>query len=410
MISVCMPYFNRREHLLASIAAYRDLYAHLDLEIVICDDGSTPSLEDISGCKIVRLEQKDIALNPCVPINAAIRASTGDVIVLTNPEVVHTENVLNGMLAELVGEKDYVTVACFDPALGWLAGPKTKYDSGGRFPIPRGSHFHFCAMFRRSLFDEVGGFDEMYRFGQGCDDSDWLWKVYVAGANFKLAPGIVTHARAERTKWFGSTEQNAELLISKWKHLPEFLWSDSAHMSRMQRGWAGGLSDGTPCGSGSTRTNTAKICEWLPKVFEDYGISSLNDAGAGDMRWTQGAVLYRPIQYKPFDLVPREQGVVQIDISKTALPKADAILCRHVLIHMDPPRICETLRLFQASGARYLIASQYWADDEFDPAQYFHRTDLCDTYGLGMPLEWVADTDDEGCFLAIWDLASLPIC
>ena len=137
---------------------------------------------------------------------------------------------------------------------------------------------------------------------------------------------------------------------------------------------------------------------------------SLNDAGAGDMHWLDDIILFKPIDYRPFDLVPREPGVKQIDISKTALPKADAILCRHVLIHMDPPRVQATLQFFMQS-ARYLIASQYPTDNKFDPNVYFNRTNLTiPPYGLGEPIAITRDTDDEGCFLAVWDLARLPIC
>lgn len=401
-----MPYWHRAEHFAASLAAYRKLYSHLDLEFSIADDGSYPALE-APGCVVTQLPLKPVALNPCTPINTAIRASIGDIIVLTNPEVLHTENVLDGMLKTLQGPKDYVTVACQNEDGSWLAGPGVDYGSGGRWPVPPNSHFHFCAMFRRSLFDEVGGFDEEYRFGQSGDDADWLWRVYSAGAVFKLAPGVVLHARGERTQWFGDLETNANLLFQKWGHLYDFRWSDAACAARMRLGWDGGRSAGTDCGPGSSPAGTAAIREWLPKIIDEYRINSICDAGAGDMCWIHDAVPAN-VRYLPFDLVPRSPSVMKLDIAKTAMPKCSAILCRHVLIHMDPPRVKQALRRFHQS-ARYLIASQYPGGNAFDPDKYFNHTDLtAPPYGLGEPL--ATEPDAPGSYIAIWDLSKADLC
>lgn len=213
-----MPYYQRQAELDRSLAAYRSVYAGTALEFSICDDGS-PDPVIAPGCRVVALPKKTYALNPCVPINAAVRHSTHDIIVLTNPEVVHSEPVLDKMREALRDEDDYVTTGCRDSGSNeWLAGPRTKYGSRGREPVPPGGHFHFCAMFHRSLFARLGGFDEQFRHGQGCDDNDWLWKLYATGANFKYVPGVVWHYRTPH-KWTGTTAQNAKILRSKWRHL-----------------------------------------------------------------------------------------------------------------------------------------------------------------------------------------------
>lgn len=212
-----MPYWQRQKELDRSLAAYRRIYGHLDLEISICDDGSpVPVLAD--GCVVTRLPAKKIGLNPCVPINAAVRASSGDVIVLTNPEVEHREDVLTGMLAMLEHPDDYVTVACQDVSGMWIAGPMVNYAyENGRMPVPPNAHFHFCAMFHRELFERVGGFDEEYRFGRSMEDNDWLWSLDAAGARFKLAPGMVWHYRTPHA-YAGSHPANLDRLTRKWGH------------------------------------------------------------------------------------------------------------------------------------------------------------------------------------------------
>lgn len=212
-----MPYWQRQKELDRSLAAYRRIYGHLDLEISICDDGSpVPVLAD--GCVVTRLPAKKIGLNPCVPINAAVRASSGDVIVLTNPEVEHREDVLTGMLSMLEHPDDYVTVACRDVSGMWIAGPEVNYAfANGRMPVPEGAHFHFCAMLTRELFERVGGFDEEYRFGRSLEDNDWLWSLDAAGARFKLAPGMVWHYRTPHA-YAGSHPANLDRLTRKWGH------------------------------------------------------------------------------------------------------------------------------------------------------------------------------------------------
>jgi len=216
-ISICMPYWQRQSELDRSLAAYRRLYGHLDIEISICDDG-TPVPVRAPGCVVTRLKSKRIGLNPCVPINAAVRASSGDVIVLTNPEVEHREDVLTGMLAMLEHPDDYVTVACQDVSGMWIAGPMVNYlYENGRMPVPPNAHFHFCAMFHRELFDRAGGFDEEYRFGRSLDDNDWLWSVAEAGARFKVAPGQVWHYKTPHS-YAGSHLSNLERLKAKWGH------------------------------------------------------------------------------------------------------------------------------------------------------------------------------------------------
>lgn len=219
-ISVAMPYWNRQTLLEQSLAAYAKVYPKLDIEFSICDDGSLFPVK-APGCKVTTLPLKTRALNPCVPINVAVRACTRDIIVLTNPEIEHREPVLLQMLEALKGPNDYVMAACHDPELGVIAGEGTPYGRQGRLPIPRGADLHFCVMFHRELFERAGGFDDEYRFGLGCDDNDWLWRLYVAGANFKRVPGVVWHHRTLH-RWPGTLEKNAALLEKKWGHLEEY--------------------------------------------------------------------------------------------------------------------------------------------------------------------------------------------
>lgn len=216
VISVCMPYYQRQALLDQSLAAYRAHYG--DIEISICDDGS-PDPVKAPGCVVTTLPRKLGALNPCVPINRAVEAASGDVLVLTNPEIEHRTPILDAMLEDLeaLGPKGYVTASCYDDRGIWIAHSSIKPFENGRGYMPAGSQFHFCAMFYRSLWDEAGGFDEDYREGSHFDDNDWLMRLERAEAKFKHRDDLITYHHPTGTSWpEGGWQRNAVLFARKW--------------------------------------------------------------------------------------------------------------------------------------------------------------------------------------------------
>ena len=217
-ISVCVPYWDRQPALTRLFADYARLYSELPIEFSVCDDGSpTPArAPEDANVILTRLPAKRGPLNPCVPINAAVVAATGNIIVLTSPEVEHFKDaVLYEMLELLIKPMDYVVASCCDVTTSiWISGPKTNYTNRGQAGMPPGGHYHYLTMFSRTLWDKVGGFDEAYRHGVGCDDNDWAWRLYEAGADFKTITGTVWHHRTKRLKW--KMQHNRSLFQKTW--------------------------------------------------------------------------------------------------------------------------------------------------------------------------------------------------
>lgn len=213
MISICVPFWDRQPALDSMVATYAQ-YADLPLEFSLCDDGSRLPARPPHEWHVTRLPAKAGPLNPCVPINCAVAASHGDIIVLTTPEIFHPQPVLRELLTLIQHEDDYAIACCRDRRKGiWLAGPETSYSDGGRLPVPPGGHFHFLVAFTRSLWQRAKGFDEDYRKGQACDDNDWLWRVYEAGARFRTTTGFVWHT-TNRVDW--RLTHNTALFYQKW--------------------------------------------------------------------------------------------------------------------------------------------------------------------------------------------------
>lgn len=220
MVSVCVPYWNDGPALDTMVRLYRKLYPDLALEFVVADDGSHRLPAEHPDCTIVRLPNKTRPLNPCVPINAAVAASTGEYVALTKVKVWHNGPVLLEMLELHQTRMDYVTARClgigYGPAQTLLAGPGVDYTMMGRLPVPPGGHFHFLALFHRSLWKKAGGFDEAYRNVQAADDNDWLWRLHAVGARFKSTVGSVSQQRSQ-TKW--NLPHGRDLFHQKWPHV-----------------------------------------------------------------------------------------------------------------------------------------------------------------------------------------------
>ena len=197
----------------------------VEIGVLVVDDGS-PEPARIGDkfpwpVSIIRLPGKTQALNPSVPFNVGVAASHGYIIVLTNPEVIHREAILPAMRDRLndLGPKGYVIAACMGP--GWWYCHSTDMPSDnsvGRSPTPPGSGFHFCSMLRRSLYDEIGGFSEEYRDGQGFEDNDFLWKLHKAGAKFEICDDLVTdHFPCPRSNWVkGGGARNKAIFEKAW--------------------------------------------------------------------------------------------------------------------------------------------------------------------------------------------------
>jgi glycosyltransferase involved in cell wall biosynthesis len=231
MISVVMPYWRRKEALEKTLSQYKKLYSDFkSLEIIIVDDGS-PEPATIEGqwpwpISVIRLPKKGGALNPCIPFNVGATAAYGDILCITNPEVIHQVPILRDMADELerLGPTGYVAASCWDEASKvWychthLCPPEQKM---GRARIPEGAGFHFFAMFYLSFFESIEGFCEAYRDGQGFEDNDFLWKLHKAGAKFKIRDDLVTHhQQCPRTQWpKGGHDRNMKLFESRWECL-----------------------------------------------------------------------------------------------------------------------------------------------------------------------------------------------
>jgi len=116
-----------------------------------------------------------------------------------------------------------------------------------------------------------------------------------------------------------------------------------------RNGWTGGLPE-TPCGFGSKLSQTVRQRLWIPELVRKYNINSIN--------WIREIEFPRKIQYRAYDLVPRNQQVITLDILDIVPPKTDLIMCLWVLNHFNELHTNKAMENIRASKTKYLLVTQ----------------------------------------------------
>jgi GT2 family glycosyltransferase len=197
---------------LESIASSLSLARPIEAEIVVVDNASEDATSEVvrawsAGCEFPVNLVFEGRKGVCNARNCAIRAARGALLVWTDDDCRLDQNyvknalrhdaqdpepVLRGGRIELGDPSDLPITIKTDPTpRRWNIGMR----SARREPL------YFCLyganmMMRRSLLEIVGPFDE--RIG---DDTDLIYRCYVAGITIEYAPDIVVFHYHGRKTW-----------------------------------------------------------------------------------------------------------------------------------------------------------------------------------------------------------------
>jgi hypothetical protein len=121
-------------------------------------------------------------------------------------------------------------------------------------------------------------------------------------------------------------------------------------------------------GPGSSIVAAARVVAELPILLAKFSIKSIADVPCGDLNWLQNIDL-EGINYSGYDIVPELVNLLAdkypsyrfsvLDASLEVLPKNDLIICRDLFVHLTIKQSCSTLKNFQESGSRYLLATTF---------------------------------------------------
>lgn len=115
--------------------------------------------------------------------------------------------------------------------------------------------------------------------------------------------------------------------------------------------------------------NTTLVRSNLPELLRELRVGTMLDAACGDCNWISGVDL--GVRYIGADidkislrnarrrLRGPEWSLVELDITKGALPQADLVLCRDCLQHLPNRHVSRFLGNFLASRNTWLLATSH---------------------------------------------------
>jgi hypothetical protein len=186
-------------------------------------------------------------------------------------------------------------------------------------------------------------------------------------------------------------------------------------------------------GVGSDLEQTAAVRRELPALLARHQIKSLVDAPCGDLFWLRQVAGLELDSYIGVDIVPElvdrlssatpipNAEFRRLDVVSDPLPKADAILCRDLLVHLNYQQIYRCLRNFRASGSTYLLVTTFphWANADIASGRWRPVNLRAEPFSFPEPLDGIVEGNTqpsarlgisyEDKSLALWRLADLPI-
>ncbi len=197
--------------------------------------------------------------------------------------------------------------------------------------------------------------------------------------------------------------------------------------------WKVNSKKSVPCGYGSKVQNTEMARTFIQECIDRFDIKSINDAGCGDFSWMKLLNL-DDIKYSGFDIngdmiddlkeIYPEVNFFEHDIVNKILPKADLIICRDCLFHLQFKSILNALKLFKDSGAKWLITTSHdeqLLNIDLSEVQYISRDSKYynEHYGfrelnlqiypfnLPKPIDYIDENPAYNRILAIWELQEI---
>lgn len=195
--SILMPCFARPNQLHNTFLSFSHHYSSRDdYEVIICHDTKEKTLyPDVwkATLQVVKEWSDRISINmfeggsagvsnPCIAYNQMADMANGEFLILTNPECFHENDVLGGF-DELLSDNcdDYIVCACKDSVYkpqvfkaDTFEGIRFEFKQWIQHTVHTNRCLHFCSVISKGNYKMIGGFDEMYRFGSGREDVDFL--------------------------------------------------------------------------------------------------------------------------------------------------------------------------------------------------------------------------------------------
>lgn len=199
-VSVVIPTRNRAADLGRCLTALAgQSYPLAQVEIIICDDGSTESLaEPLATARSLGLPIRCLRQEPSGPAaarNLGIRAAEGPVIALTDSDTVPDQEWLTKLMAALARSPHAAGVEG-----RVVANNEGQFDPLGEGPDNRtGGVYLTCnCAYRRTALVAAGGFDETFPF-PAYEDTELAARIIESGPIVWQPEAVVVHPQRPLT-------------------------------------------------------------------------------------------------------------------------------------------------------------------------------------------------------------------
>jgi len=211
-VSIIIPCYNQGVYLYEALAGLE--CNSKDYEIIIVNDGSTevPTLEAIDdlankGFKIITQENAGLA----AARNTGIKASEGSYIMLLDADNI-VERAFIKKSVKIFDLQPQISVIYSDAV---FIGAKTGIWEVGEFNLQKlmiANYIDACAMVRKSVFNELGGYDsEMKDIESGWEDWEMWLRIAFSGKQFYYLPEVGFRYRVNENSMIEGIKNSYEI-------------------------------------------------------------------------------------------------------------------------------------------------------------------------------------------------------
>ncbi|ARF08273.1 glycosyltransferase family 2 [Catovirus CTV1] len=194
-ISIVFSHYNRINQFVLTLSQI-EKFRNESIEIIVVDDNSCCSdkvmlLKDLFclNIKIKMIGAEKNHINPCIAYNKGICLTEGEIIILQNPEVCYTSNIIEYVLKN-VNDRNYLSFNCLSLKSyqdNILLKNNINNDIMKLFDKNNSqwynhktlnpTYYHFCSAITKKNLLKIRGFSHEYRDGYCYDDSDLVHKI-----------------------------------------------------------------------------------------------------------------------------------------------------------------------------------------------------------------------------------------
>ena len=194
--SFLMPYYDRAGQLEKTLFSFVNFYSYRkeSFEVIIIEDSKNVkdnkkhndllnTLKKFYSLLNIKhfLHKGPETVNPVRLFNIGAKASFGEYLIITNPECVHSVDILKGFDEEFDKNKE-VYIVCSCESLD----KENNHHRWYHHSEFKNTCYHFCSVLLKETYFKVGEFDEEFNGGYGFDDNAFRDNLIINNITFIL--------------------------------------------------------------------------------------------------------------------------------------------------------------------------------------------------------------------------------